>query len=192
MKSSLPITGVILAGGLARRMNHQDKGLLLYNGHALICYAIAAMSPLVKSLFISANRHHNIYQTFGYPVLADKQFLFAGPLAGILTALTVCENGILLVMPCDSPLFKTCHLQKLCDALLDSEHDLAVAFDGQRRHSVFLALKTSLQANLAEYLAQGERKLENWLIQQHFIEVDLSDERAIFTNLNSDADWAAL
>jgi len=188
----MTITGVILAGGLARRMNQQDKGLLLYRGQPLVSYAINALSPLVTELLISANRHTDVYSQFGYQVLTDKKQSFDGPLAGILTALSVCQSSVLMVMPCDCPLIKTCHLQKLITGLCKNEADIAVAFDGQRRHCVFLALKTTLQSSLAAYLASGERKIDNWLIQQRLTEVDFSQEKAVFANINTPADLTAL
>ena len=56
--STTKTTGVILAGGLARRMNQLDKGLVCYQGRPLVSYAIAALTPLVQELIINANRHH--------------------------------------------------------------------------------------------------------------------------------------
>jgi len=188
----MTITGVILAGGLARRMNQQDKGLLLYRGQPLVSYAINALSPLVTELLISANRHTEIYSQFGYQVLVDKNQSFDGPLAGILTALSVCQSPVLVVMPCDSPLIKTRHLQKLITGLGNESADIAVAFDGQQRHNVFLALKTTLQSSLAAYLASGERKIDTWLSQQRLTQVDFSQEKAVFANINTPADLTAL
>ncbi len=188
----MTITGVILAGGLARRMNQQDKGLLLYRGQPLVSYAINALSPLVTELFISANRHTDVYSQFGYQVLVDKNQSFDGPLAGILTALSVCQSPVLVVMPCDSPLIKTRHLQKLITGLGNESADIAVAFDGQQRHNVFLALKTTLQSSLAAYLASGERKIDSWLTQQRLTQVDFSQEKAVFANINTPADLTAL
>jgi len=188
----MTITGVILAGGLARRMNQQDKGLLLYRRQPLVSYAINALSPLVTELFISANRHTEIYSQFGYQVLVDKNQSFDGPLAGILTALSVCQSPVLVVMPCDSPLIKTRHLQKLITGLGNESADIAVAFDGQQRHNVFLALKTTLQSSLAAYLASGERKIDSWLTQQRLTQVDFSQEKAVFANINTPADLTAL
>ena len=71
MKNKDAITGVILAGGLARRMGHQDKGLILFQGQPLVSYAIAAMRPVVTELLINANRNIEAYQQFGWPVISD-------------------------------------------------------------------------------------------------------------------------
>ena len=142
------IIGVILAGGRATRMNHQDKGLVLYKNAPLISYAITAMLPVADALLINANRNLDQYQRFNLPVIADEIEGFQGALAGILTAISHSDSEILLTMPCDSPLIQTHHLQKLVAALKDSSSEIAVAFDGVRLQPVFLALKTSVKESL--------------------------------------------
>ena len=148
MNNSTKITGVILAGGRARRMNHQDKGLVCYQGRPLVDYAIAALAPLVHETLINANRHHEQYQQFGLPVVADQTDSFDGPLAGILTAMIHSDAAVLLVVPCDAPLITTVHLQKLLTVRAELNADIAVAFDGERLHPVFLAIHTRLKTSL--------------------------------------------
>ena len=184
MSDQNKVSGLVLAGGLARRMLHQDKGLILFNHQAMISYALAAMSPLVDELLISANRNIETYHQFGYRVICDSHQVFDGPLAGILAGMKAAKHGILLVTPCDSPLIQARHLQRLLNAM-DAGHELATAFDGERLHPVFLAVSTRLQLSLSEYLHRGERKLENWLNQHKLVKVDFSDEKEIFTNINT-------
>lgn len=192
MNNSAKITGVILAGGLARRMNHQDKGLVCYRGHPLVSYAIAALAPLVEETIINANRHHEQYQAFGLRVVADQTDSFDGPLAGILTAMINTDAEVLLVVPCDAPLMTTAHLQTLLTTRAELNADVAVAFDGERLHPVFLAIHTRLQTSLQDYLASGERKVQTWLAQHKTIPVDFSASPEIFTNLNTLTDLSSL
>ncbi len=186
------ISGVVLAGGLARRMNRQDKGLVCYRGQPLVWYALKALALIANPLIINANRNRPMYAEFGYSVIADETDEFAGPLAGILATLKACPAGILLVVPCDSPLLETRHLQKLLTALLNADSDIAVAFDGKRLQPVVFAMKTELKSSLAAYLASGQRKIADWLTQQRFTPVDFSDEPTIFLNINSLEELAAL
>jgi molybdopterin-guanine dinucleotide biosynthesis protein A len=185
MNNSAKITGVILAGGLARRMNHQDKGLVCYRGRPLVSYAIAALTPLVHETIINANRHHEQYQQFGLRVVADQTASFDGPLAGILTAMLNTDAEVLLVVPCDAPLMSSEHLQKLVATRAELNADVAVAFDGERLHPVFLAIHSRLQTSLQDYLASGERKVQTWLAQHHAVQVDFSASPEIFTNVNT-------
>ena len=186
------VMGVILAGGLARRMNNQDKGLINYNGKPLVTYAINALSAITKHILINANRNKETYLSFGFPVIADQTDSFDGPLAGILTAMINTDANILIIVPCDSPLIKDKHLQKLLTALTKNNADIAVAFDGTHLHPVFLALKISLKNSLQEYLDSGQRKVLNWIEQQNMVKVDFQDEPEIFININTLTELAEL
>jgi len=185
MNNQTKVTGVILAGGLARRMNNQDKGLINYKSHPMVSYAIAALTSVTDQSLINANRNKEQYQAFGLPVVADQTDSFDGPLAGVLTAMIYTDADVLVVIPCDSPLIKAEHLQKLLATRAKNDADVAVAFDGERLHPVFLAIKTSLKTSLQDYLASGQRKTDRWLEQQKMVKADFSKEPEIFININT-------
>lgn len=192
MNSQTKVTGVILAGGLARRMNNQDKGLINYKGRPMVSYAIAALTAVADQTLINANRNRELYQAFGITVVADQTDSFDGPLAGVLTAMIHTDTDVLVVMPCDSPLIKAEHLQKLLSTCAENNADVAVAFDGERLHPVFLAIKTSLKTSLQDYLASGQRKMDCWLEQQKMVKADFSNEPEIFININTMAELSGL
>ncbi|MEY3759450.1 MAG: putative molybdopterin-guanine dinucleotide biosynthesis protein [Pseudomonadota bacterium] len=192
MFNQTKIAGVILAGGLARRMNNQDKGLVPYKGSPLVSYAIAALTDVTDQIIINANRNREDYQAFGLPVVADQTDNFDGPLAGVLTAMIYTDADVLVVVPCDSPLIKAEHLQKLLAVRAENAADVAVAFDGVRLHPVFLAIKTSLKTGLENYLASGQRKVGDWLEQQKTVTADFSNEPEIFFNINTLTELSAL
>ncbi|MDD5271320.1 MAG: molybdenum cofactor guanylyltransferase [Methylovulum sp.] len=185
MKNKEKVTGVILAGGLARRMGHQDKGLISFKGQPLVSHAISAMWPVVDELLINANRNLEIYRQFGLPVISDQSDSFDGPLAGILTAMLYSQTGVLLVMPCDSPLMRVELLQGLVDSRYEHNAEVAVAVEGGRWHPVFLALKTTLREDLQAYLASGQRKVEAWLARHSTVTVDFSLQAEVFVNVNT-------
>lgn len=184
MNGQSKISAVVLAGGQARRMGQQDKGLVEFKQRPLVSYAIDALAGITTQISISANRNLEHYKQFGYPVIADGREGFDGPLAGILAAMQASSAEILLVLPCDTPLIQTAHLQRLLDGL-QADKDIAVAFDGERLHPVVMALKTHLQKNLSEYLNSGERKLQSWLYQHNLATVDFSDQPQVFANINT-------
>jgi molybdenum cofactor guanylyltransferase len=177
--------GVILAGGRATRMAYQDKGLVAYRNKALICYAIAALAPVVDQLFINANRNLNTYQHFGWPVVSDTTDSYDGPLAGVYAALLKTDADQLIVMPCDCPLIAANHVERLLQQQLSTQSILTVASDGTQLHPVFFAVRTGLRENLGEFLASGQRKVGHWLAQHSISLVDFSAEADIFTNLNT-------
>ncbi len=185
MHAGIKISGVVLAGGLARRMQQQDKGLIEFKSKPMVSYAITNMTTCCDELFINANRNIAQYEEFSYPVISDKTDSFDGPLAGMLVAMEVAKHEILLVMPCDSPFFLDTHLRCLVDGLLTQQAQVAVAFDGERLHPVFLALKTSLRDSLYGYLQQGKRKIDHWLMQHECVKIDFSNQPQIFQNINT-------
>jgi molybdopterin-guanine dinucleotide biosynthesis protein A len=191
MSDQNKVSGVVLAGGQARRMQQQDKGLVLFKQRPLVSYPIEALAAVADDLLISANRNQAIYQQWQYPVISDATDDFDGPLAGILAAMDYVDAEILLVLPCDSPLFTAQHLQQLLAGLTE-QFDIAVADDGERLHPVFLAIRTELKASLKAYLASGERRLQNWIFQHRVNQVDFSQQAQIFTNINTLAELEML
>ena len=77
----MELTGLILAGGRASRMDGNDKGLLTLDKRPLIAQVIRRLSPQVDHLLISANRNLHAYQQFGFEVLKDDYDDYRGPLA---------------------------------------------------------------------------------------------------------------
>lgn len=182
------VAGVILAGGLARRMGGDDKGLLPYQGRAMVRHAIQAMQPQVDTLIINANRNIDQYQQFGHPVVSDSIEGFQGPLAGMLTAMENTDADFILTAPCDSPHISPVLRRRMLETLLLSQSELAVASDGERMQPVFSLIPTRLKDDLRAFLEQGERKIDRWLTQYKLAEVDFSDQPDTFVNFNRPED----
>lgn len=79
------ITGVVLAGGKARRMGGADKGLLELDGKPLWRHVADTLALQVETVVVNANRHRDIYQQSGLKVIPDSLADFPGPLAGMLS-----------------------------------------------------------------------------------------------------------
>jgi molybdopterin-guanine dinucleotide biosynthesis protein A len=184
------VSGVVLAGGRARRMAYADKGLVLYKGLPLVSYALQALALVVEDIVINANRNIETYSAMGFAVVSDSDAEFSGPLAGVLAAMRYCKAQVLLVLPCDSPLVTAQHLHTLLNSLGQSE--VAIAYDGQRLQPVFMAITTQLEQPLADYLAGGGRKLADFLMQRDYVLVDFSDSPELFINLNTPNELAEL
>lgn len=179
------VTGVILAGGMARRMNGQDKGLLEHQGQPLLQHALARLAPQVDHLLINANRNIDRYQAFGYPVVSDTLADFQGPLAGILAALQAMQTDYLLTVPCDCPNLSPHLRRRLLETMLATGKTIAIAHDGERRQPVFCLISRQLTTDLAQFLTTGARKTEQWLTRHDYVEVDFSDQPANFININT-------
>lgn len=184
------ISGVILAGGLGRRMGGVDKGLQLLAGRPLAAQVAERFAPQVDELFINANRNPEAYAALGYRVLPDLVPDFAGPLAGLHAALAAAKHPLLATAPCDSPFMPADLVAQLAAALAESGADIAVARAADRLHPVFCLCRRSLLPDLAAYLADGGRKVQEWQRRHALAVVDFADAAA-FANLNSPAALAA-
>ncbi len=189
------VTGLILAGGRATRMGGVDKGLQLLNGEALTAHVLRRLQPQVGSVLINANRHLAEYQQFGVPVLADDIAGFAGPLAGVHAGLARCQSAYLATVPCDSPLLAGDLVARLAAALEREGSDVAVAATPRgascQRHPVFMLAKATLLPQLGDWLANGGRKVDDWLRSLPCATALFDDERS-FDNINTTDHLAAL
>jgi molybdenum cofactor guanylyltransferase/molybdopterin-guanine dinucleotide biosynthesis protein MobB len=182
------VTGVILAGGQARRMNGQDKGLLTFNGQPLIKHTIACLLDQVDHLLINANRNITNYQAFGFSVIEDELSDFQGPLAGMLSAMHSATTDYILTVPCDCPSISVQLRQRMMETLLINNADIAVGYDGERIHPVFSLIPVRLKNDLENYLKNGDRKIDLWFEQHNLVLVDFSDQPDTFVNFNSPND----
>ncbi len=199
MNVTTQLTAVILAGGEARRMGGQDKGLIEVNGRAMVCYVANALRPHVMQLFISANRNQAQYAELTQaPIVSDQAGLtefanrFEGPLAGMLAGLSVAHTDYVLFVPCDSPLISGELVQRLWQALQAESAEISVATDGKRLQPVFALIKRSLQPSLLQFLQRGDRKIDLWFAQHRMAQVDCSDHAEFFLNINTPEERQAL
>src|SRR5208337_2181900 len=81
------LPGMVLAGGLSRRMGGGDKGLRELGGKPLILHVIERLSAQTSPVAINANGEASRYAAFGLPVIPDGRDDFAGPLAGVLAGM---------------------------------------------------------------------------------------------------------
>jgi molybdopterin-guanine dinucleotide biosynthesis protein A len=182
------ITGVVLAGGQARRMGGQDKGLIEVAGKPLVEYAIASMKEQLENIVINANRNKELYSQYGFPVVSDSDEGFNGPLAGMASCMKAVNTKYLLTVPCDSPLLPGDLVSRMLKAFEDNKADIAVADSGGRMQPVFSLISCSLLDSLTRYLENGERKIDIWFQQHALVSVDFSDIPDTFINVNTPED----
>jgi molybdopterin-guanine dinucleotide biosynthesis protein A len=191
--NDLSITGLILAGGRGARMGGVDKGLQNFNGTPLTLHTLMRLqmqdAVTLSEMMVVANRNLSAYESFGVQVWPDSTDGFAGPLAGFLTGLERCETDLLLTVPCDSPLFPLNLTQRLLDALIAEDAEIAVAAakeeDGSvRAQPVFCLMRVSLLESLVKFMQTGGRKIDAWTAQHKTVlvpfDTDDVDPRAFF------------
>jgi len=185
------VTGLILAGGLARRMGGGDKGLRLFRGRPMVAHAIERLAPQVNALIINANQNREAYAALGYPVIADVIDGYAGPLAGLHAGLSACATPLLVTAPCDSPFLPLDLVARLHAALEVDAAQLAMARCGGWNQPVFALCRREVLDSLGAFLAAGGRKVDAWYAALKVVEVPFPDE-ASFANINTPEDLERL
>ena len=176
-------SGIILAGGLGRRMGGVDKGLQLLHGRPMIEHVLERLRPQVGEIVINANQNLDRYRSFGHRVVSDEIGGFAGPLAGLHAGLQAITQPLAVTVPCDSPFLPADLVARLHSQL--AGRDLAVAKTGDQAHPVFALVRQSVAGNLETFLASGGRKIDAWYAALKVVEVNFDDEADAFRNINT-------
>lgn len=188
---SSDITGLLLAGGMGRRMGGVDKGLVALDGVPMASRVLERLRPQVGALMINANRNLDRWQDYGLPVVSDEIGGFSGPLAGVHAGLLACTTPWLLTVPCDSPFFPQDMARRLVAAIAATRATLAVPRCGGRLQPVFALLRREVLPSLEAYLQGGGRKIETWFDEIVWVPVDF-DDTAAFANINTPEELAEL
>jgi molybdenum cofactor guanylyltransferase len=184
------ITGLILAGGLGRRMGGNDKGLVLLDDKPLVVHVMERLAPQVDSLMINANRNEAAYRAFGHPVLGDQMDGFIGPLAGVHAGLKACTTPMLVTAACDSPFLPTDLVARLRDGLMAVDALVSVPRTIDGLQPTFALMRRDALASLEAFLSTGGRSIQAWLHQQPLAVIDFPDAAA-FANINTPEELAA-
>jgi molybdopterin-guanine dinucleotide biosynthesis protein A len=202
MTASANTLGLVLAGGLSRRMGGGDKALRDLAGRSLLDRVIDRVRPQVAGLVLNANGDPARFERFGLPVVADSVPDFAGPLAGVLAgldwaALNRPDCPLLVSVPSDAPFLPGDLVARLLKGMEAAGADLACAASGGQPHPVVGLWPVRLRGDLRQAVAgEGIRKVDLWTARHRLAVVDFPEETAgidPFFNANrpGDLDHAA-
>jgi molybdenum cofactor guanylyltransferase len=196
--SATPTLGLVLAGGLARRMGGGDKPLTRIGGATILSRVLERLKPQCTRLVLNANGDPARFADTGLPVIPDDVPDFAGPLAGILAGLDWAaahapEVAYVASVPGDCPFLPRDLVTRLHEARAASGQPLACARSGEWRHPVVGVWPVALRADLRHALTKEDlRKIELWTARHG---VALADWPAApvdpFFNVNTPEDAAA-
>ena len=168
MATFSPSLGLVLAGGLARRMGGGDKLLTKIGGTTILSRVLERMQPQCSRLVLNANGDPSRFASTGLPVIPDDVPDFAGPLAGILagldwTAAQAPDVPYVASVPGDCPFLPRDLVARLHAARTAAGLPLACARSGDWRHPVVGLWPVALRADLRQALTrEGLRKIELW------------------------------
>jgi molybdopterin-guanine dinucleotide biosynthesis protein A len=192
------IAGLVLAGGLSRRMGGADKSLRPLAGRPMIARVIERLAPQVDALAISANGDPADHADFRLPVLADLHPGRAGPLAGVLTGMDWVARtaGLshLVTVATDAPFLPRDLVARFLERAAPDR--LVLARSAAGRHPVFGLWPVSLRHDLADWLATSPTfKVFAWVERHDTVWCDFAPESPDapdpFFNANTPEDLAA-
>jgi molybdopterin-guanine dinucleotide biosynthesis protein A len=197
--SEFPATpGVLLAGGLARRMGGGDKPMRQIGGRTILARVIDRLAPQCDGLILNANGDPSRFAAFGLPVIADGVADFPGPLAGILAALdwsaSVRPNvEFVLSAAADCPFLPRDLVARLHAARIAENAELAVAASDGQSHPVIGLWSVALREQLRHALVvEDVRKIDRWTARYKLATVEWPvDQLDPFFNANTMDDIAA-
>jgi molybdenum cofactor guanylyltransferase len=181
------VTGVILCGGEARRMDGVDKPLALLAGRPMVAHVHARLAPQVTRVIISANRSQAEYAAVCESVVSDVT-PGLGPLGGVVSALAIVDTPWAFCCPGDAPFLPVDLVQRLAETI-GADMEIVVPHDGVQLQPLFMLMRSAMRDGLASYLASGGRSVHGWLKARQTTVVTMEDVAAQFLNINS---WDAL
>lgn len=177
MTETAPIQGVLLAGGLARRMGGGDKPMRTIGGRTILDRVIARLQPQCDGLLLNANGDPARFAAFGLPVIPDGVADFPGPLAGILAGLDWAaanrpEVKWILSAAADCPFLPRDLVARLVAALREDNAELAVAASDGQSHPVIGLWSVALREQLRHALVVEDiRKIDRWTARYKLVTV---------------------
>ena len=189
--------GLLLAGGLARRMGGGDKPMAQVGGVPILRRCIEAMRPQCAALALNANGDAARFAAFGLPVIADDVPGFAGPLAGVLAGLDWCaahrpDIAWLASVAADSPFLPADLVARLHAARAGEGARLACAASGGHTHPPIGLWPVDLRAELRHALVVEDiRKIDRFTARYRVAVVEWASEPVDpFFNANTPEDLA--
>jgi molybdopterin-guanine dinucleotide biosynthesis protein A len=198
MTTEVGMLGLVLAGGLARRMGGGDKPRTMIGGQTILSRVIDRLAPQCTRLILNANGDPARFADTRLPVVADSVPDFAGPLAGVLAGLdwaAANAPGIDYVasVPGDCPFLPRDLVARLRQARIDANKPLACARSGEWRHPVVALWPVALRDDLRRALTgEGLRKIDIWTARHGVALANWPAEPVDpFFNVNTPEDAAA-
>jgi molybdopterin-guanine dinucleotide biosynthesis protein A len=155
-----PHAGVVLAGGLGRRMGGGDKPLLTVGGKTMLARVVERLAPQVEKVVLNANGDPARFAAYALPVVPDSLPDFPGPLAGILAGMrwslaALPEARFIVSVASDTPFFPRDLVQRLAEGCGRDENTVALAASAAGTHPVFGLWPVALADELEAFLQTG-------------------------------------
>ena len=196
----IDIPGIILAGGLSRRMGGGDKGLLMLGETSILERVIDKVLPQVGSLAININGDSSRFPDYQLPIIPDSIKGYLGPLSGILAGMEwAFKNGnrYIATVAADTPFLPDDLIKRLHAMVKSKNLNIGIAASRFLRrddvfiHPTFGIWEVALKDDLRDALANDTRKIMFWAkkFKLDYYYFDTSDKLSDpFFNINTPDD----
>lgn len=187
------ISGILLAGGKARRMGGINKGAQLLRGQTLAHLVLERMKPQVNSIFISSNDFAADFDSYGYPVFKDVRQDYPGPLAGIETILKQELGGPwYFVSPTDTPFFPENLAGHLYKVATEKQALCVYPVHKGKKEPLHCLFHKDILPSLTSFLDSNKRSVLGFLEHIGAFELECEIDEGDFINLNTLEELALL
>lgn len=191
------VLGVVLAGGLARRMGGGDKGLQQLGGKPILQHILDRLQPQVDGVILNANGDPARFAAWRLPVAGDAVEGFAGPLAGVLAGLAWARANRpdvtdIVTVPGDGPFLPRDLVARMVAARSQAQADLACAVSAGQAYPVVGLWPVRLYDDLRRAVVDEDiRKVDRWTARHKLVQVDFAAQPVDpFFNANAPEDLA--
>jgi molybdopterin-guanine dinucleotide biosynthesis protein A len=192
------ILGVVLAGGLARRMGGGDKGLQQLGDKPILQHILDRLLPQVDGVILNANGDAARFAAWNLPVAGDAVEGFVGPLAGVLAGLDWARKHRpditdIVTVPGDGPFLPRDLVARMAAARTQAEADLACAVSAGQAYPVVGLWPVRLYDDLRRAVVEEDiRKVDRWTARHKLVQVEFAAQPVDpFFNANAPDDLAA-
>lgn len=192
------ILGVVLAGGLARRMGGGDKGLQQLGGKPILQHILDRLQPQVEGVILNANGDAARFAEWNLPVAGDAVEGFVGPLAGVLAGLAWARANRadvtdIVTVPGDGPFLPRDLVARMATARTQAQADLACAVSAGQAYPVVGLWPVRLYDDLRRAVVEEDiRKVDRWTARHKLVQVEFAAQPVDpFFNANAPEDLAA-
>lgn len=180
------LLGVVLAGGLSRRMEGPEKSLLELHGKTLVCHVADRLKLQTSQIILNANGDASRFSELGLQVQADTVDGFVGPLAGVLAGMRWANENTqathIITAAADTPFFPETYVAEMLINAINEKSEIALASSNNRHHPVFGLWPINLANDLEKFLVDEKNRKVMLFVERY------SNCQVNFDNLENDID----
>lgn len=183
-------TGIVLAGGLSRRLDYRNKALLKIGGKSIIKRIIDTLSEVTTDMLLITNSPDE-FKHLNIPMFGDI-IPGSGSLGGIYTGLKVSETYHNLIIACDMPFIRPSLLTLLIQQSRGYDVVIPVTPDGH--HPTCAIYSRDCIKPIESQIRSGNLKISDFFPNVRTRRIDFNTlhdqyDQIMFFNINTEEDY---